>query len=333
VKLAQLIVRAVHSVEQVRFTVSGTEACLTAIRLARGVTGRTKLLTCEGAYHGHSESLMAHRSAGGLKALDRHTLVVPFNDAGAFEQALRRYGEQLACVIVEPVAANMGVVAPLPGYLHRIRELTRRYGILLIFDEVVTGFRVGLGGAQGLFGIQPDLTTFGKIIGGGLPIGALGGPKRLMQHLAPEGKVFHGGTFAGHPLAMAAGISTLQQLMAHPPYERLEALGRRLSIGLTRAAEEAGIAVQLNRVGSMWSVFFSAHSIHNFAQAKATDQRRFACWAESLRHQDIVVPPSPYEAMFLSSAHSVGDVRRCVSASLEAFQRCAKDGTPTPLQG
>ncbi len=320
VELARLIVEAIPSIEQVRFTVSGTEACMTAVRLARAHTGRPKLLVLSGCYHGHADSLLVGKTAGipALSAGD--TLSVPFNDLSAFETSLQRYGSEIACVIMEPVAANMGVVTPEPGYLARIRELTSRHGILLIFDEVVTGFRVAYGGAQGYFGVKPDLTTFGKILGGGLPIGALGGPTQLMQRLAPEGDVYHGGTFAGHPLSMAAGIATLRELKARPPYERLEQLSGRLVEGLVKSATRSEVPVQINRLGSMLTIFFSETPVRHFEQAKVSRRDQFARWAQVLRRQGILVPPSPFEALFLSTAHTDGHVDRVVQASRAAFR-------------
>ena len=320
IELASRLVDAVPSIEQVRFTASGTEACMTAVKLARAQTGRTKLLTFEGCYHGHGDSLMAGKTAGIPDATARQTLTAPFNDLRALETTLAQHGQDLACVIIEPVAANMGVVVPEPGYLARIRELTRQQGILLIFDEVVTGFRLGTGGAQARFGIRPDLTTLGKIIGGGLPIGALGGPKHLMQRLAPEGDVYHGGTFAGHPLSMTAGVAVLEELKRHPPYERLERLSAGLADGLLTAASRAGVGVQINRIGSMLTVYFADAPIRNLSQAKASRRDRFAQWANVLREQGILVPPSPFEALFLSAAHTEAHVDRLLRASSVAFQ-------------
>ncbi len=320
VELARLIAEAVPSVEQVRFTTSGTEACMTAVKLARAHTGRSKLLTFDGCYHGHSDSLMARNSAGIPEATVQETITVPFNDIRAFEEAILRSGRELACVIIEPVAANMGVVSPEPGFLARIREQTSHHGILLIFDEVVTGFRLGYAGAQGRFGIQADLTTFGKIIGGGLPIGAVGGPARLMQRLAPEGDVYHGGTFAGHPLTMAAGIAALTALNTNPPYERLEALSQRLTDGLAASAKRCGMPIQVNRAGSMWTVFFSETAVGNYAQANATRRDRFATWAGALRRRGLLIPPSPFEALFLSTAHTEAQVERFLRASSAAFK-------------
>lgn len=307
IELARLITEAVPSVEQVRLTVSGTEACMTAVKLARAHTNRTKILTFDGCYHGHAPA--------------EDTITVPFNDAAATQDAIRQHADELACVIVEPVAANMGVVAPGPSFLSGLRELTSRSGIVLIFDEVVTGFRLGAAGAQGRFGVQADLTTFGKIIGGGLPIGALGGPRRIMQRLAPEGDVYHGGTFAGHPFSMAAGVATLSVLEEHPPYEHMEQLTQRLAEGLLQAAQDAGVAVQVNAVGSMLTVFFSASPVTNFAQAKACDRQRFGRWARALLTQGILVPPSPFEALFLSSVHTEEHAARFLTAARRAFLR------------
>ena len=320
VELARLITEAVPSVEQLRFTVSGTEACMIAVRLARAQTGRTTILTVDGCYHGHSDSLIARKSPGIPEALVRDTLTVPWSDLEAVEAVMQRAGETLACVIIEPVAANIGVVTPAPGFLARLRELTRRHGVLLIFDEVVTGFRLGLGGAQGRYGVTPDLTIFGKIIGGGLPSGAVGGPRRLMQRLAPEGEVFHGGTFAGHPLSMIAGISTLKELSAHPPYERLERMTERLVGGLSDAASRVGVNIQINWAGSMLTVFFAETPVRNFAEVQASHRQRFAQWAQALRQRGILIPPSPFEALFLSSAHTPAHVDRFIRAAREAFQ-------------
>ena len=320
VELARLITEAVPSIEQVRFTVSGTEACMTAVRLARAFTGRTKILAFDGCYHGHGDTLMAGKSAGIPTPLAQETITIPFNDLPAFDTAMQRYGNDLACVIVEPAAANMGVIAPKPEFLGRLRELTSRCGALLIFDEVVTGFRLGSAGVQGVFGVRPDLTTFGKIVGGGLPIGVLAGPKRLMQRLAPEGNVYHGGTFAGHPLTMAAGAAVLRELKAHPPYDHLEQLSDRLAQGLSESAARAGVPVQINRVGSMLTVFFSETPVRTFAQAKAVHRDRFARWARALQAEVVLIPPSPFEALFVSTAHTEVHVERILRASDVAFR-------------
>jgi len=327
VELARLIVDAVPSVEQVRFTVSGTEACLTAIKLARAHTGRTKILMFEGCYHGHSESVIAHHSAGIPGVLAESTIAIPYNDLSALETAMDRSGQGLAAVIIEPIAANMGVVLPQARFLKRLRELTAEQGTVLIFDEVVTGFRVGSGGAQGVFGIRPDLTTFGKIIGGGLPIGAVGGRRALMQRLAPVGDVYHGGTFAGHPLSMAAGIATLKELRAHPPYAALERLAQRLTDGLVRFARQSGVPIQVNRFGSMLTVFFSLAPVRDVAQAKTSRREQFARWANGLRQRGVLVPPSPFETLFLSTAHTERHIDQFVDASRAVFAKMTSRAT------
>ena len=324
IELAGLVAETVPSVEQVRFTVSGTEACLTAVRLARGITRRSKILSFDGGYHGHGESVIAHKSAGGTAAIDGQVLRAPYNDAEAVARLLRQYGGETACVIVEPVAANMGVVPPGPSFLSQLRDITRSQGILLIFDEVVTGFRLAVGGAQERFGVKPDLSTFGKIIGGGLPVGAVGGPRELMRYLTPEGPVFHGGTFSGHPLAMAAGVAAIRELRSRRPYARLERSGAQLEAGLREAAEDAGVPVWINRVGSMLTVFFSDRPIRNQAQAKVSRLSAFGVWAESLRAQGILIPPSPFEAIFLSTAHSQAQLSRFVRAARIAFGEVAQ---------
>ena len=319
--LARLIVEAVPSVEQVRFTSSGTEACMTSVRLARAATGRTKIIAFEGCYHGHGDALMTGKTAGIPDAVASDVVRVAYNDLPALEAALRRWANAVACVIIEPVAANMGVVPLAAGFLQRVRQLTQHHGALLILDEVVTGFRVGYGGAQGLFGIQPDLTTFGKIIGGGMPIGAVGGPHRLMGRLAPQGDVYHAGTFAGHPLSMAAGIATLTQLKNAPPYDRLDRLAQRLAEGITRKAQALNVPVRVNRTGSMLTVFFSDGRVENVAQAMASRRDQFAQWAISLRRQGVLVPPSALEALFVSTAHTDVQIDRAVRAASRAFQQ------------
>ncbi|PIQ83478.1 MAG: aspartate aminotransferase family protein [Candidatus Omnitrophica bacterium CG11_big_fil_rev_8_21_14_0_20_63_9] len=309
-ELASRIIRAVPSVQQVRFTVSGSEACLIAARLARAHTKREKILLFDGCYHGHGDSLIVGHSAGLPRALESQVATVPFNHLERLEDVLRREGEHIAAILVEPVPANMGVVLPAEGFLRQLRELTRRYGIVLIFDEVVTGFRLGRAGAQGYFGVTPDLTTFGKIIGGGLPIGAVGGPERLMSLLAPEGPVYHGGTFAGHPLSMAAGCAVLDLLEAEPPYAALQRRLARLQKGLEQAAARAGVPLRVSAIGSMATAFFSSRA-------------RFAEWANALRRAGILVPPSPFEAMFLSSAHRDSDIDRLISATAQSLRTMA----------
>ncbi len=320
IELAKRIVAELPSLEQVRFTASGTEACMTAVRLARAYTKRTKILTLDGCYHGHSDSLLAHTSAGIPGVFANETLTVPFNDLEALEERIKREGETLACVILEPVCANSGVILPEAGYLEAMRQLTQKQGVLLIFDEVVTGFRLGLAGAQGHFGIHPDLTTFGKIIGAGLPIGAVGGSRKIMQQLAPSGGVYHAGTFAGHPLSMAAGLAMIDQLKASGRYAYLERLARRLVEGLKKESERTGIPIQINQIGSMLTVFFSDDPIRNATHARASRRDHFAKWARVLREEGVLIPPSPFESLFLSATHRQADVDLFVSASRKAFQ-------------
>lgn len=318
-QLAARIAEAVPNVEQIRFTVSGTEACLTAVKLARAHTGRSKVLVFDGCYHGHGESLMAGKSAGLPNALSGETISVPYNDVGAAERAIERFGQELAAVIVEPVAANMGVVVPDARFLIALRAFATRRNAVLIFDEVVTGFRLGLGGAQAIFDVRADLTTFGKIIGGGLPMGAVGGSRAIMQRLAPEGDVYHGGTFAGHPLSMAAGLALITALTQRPPYAKLERLSKRLADGIAQAAIHTRIPVQVNRIGSMLTVFFTERPVRNAQQAKASQRERFTQWANALRQEGILVPPSPCEALFISTAHTEAQIDRTVRASQASF--------------
>ena len=328
ISLAQAIADAFPSIEQVRFTASGTEACMTAIRLARAHTSRSKVLTFEGCYHGHSDGLLVKRgsglatlglarSAGVPSLIAQETLVVPYNNLAAAREAIARHGQELACVILEPIPANMGVVTPQPGFLHDLRRLTESQGILLIFDEVVTGFRVAYGGAQTLFKLRPDLTVLGKIIGGGFPVGALGGPASLMRRLSPEGDVYHAGTFAGHPVTMVAGLATLATLKTSRPYQQLERLGARLGQGLRDAARDAGISAQVNRVGSMLTVFFADQPVTQRPEVDRIDTARFAHVAGSLRERGILWPPSAFEAMFVSTAHT----ERLIERTIEAFRQ------------
>jgi glutamate-1-semialdehyde 2,1-aminomutase len=321
--LAEGIAAAVPSVEQVRFTVSGTEACMTAVRLARAATGRRRILVFEGGYHGHGDSLLAGHSAGVPEALSAEVITVPFNDRRSLAEAFAREGTRLACALVEPVAANMGVVPPAEGFLEDLRRLASAAGALLIFDEVVTGFRLAWGGAQARFRVAPDLTVLGKIIGGGLPIGAVGGPRALMRHLAPEGKTYQGGTFAGHPASTAAGLATLRVLKEEAPYGRLDALGQRLARGLAGAAQRAGVPVRINQIGSMLTLFFSDARVASAGDVRRADAARFGRWWRHLFARGILMPPSPCEAAFLSTAHSEALVDRAVQAAAAAFRAAA----------
>ncbi len=330
-ELARRIVASVLSCERVRFVSSGTEATMSAIRLARAATGRDIVLKVEGCYHGHVDSLLVKAGSGvltlgipgspgvpaGLAAL---TLTIPFNDVSALERALTEHGKRIAGFIVEPVAGNMGVVPPAPGWLAAVRELTRKHGVVLIFDEVMTGFRLGRGGAQGLYAIKPDLSCFGKVIGGGLPVGAYGGAADLMDRIAPAGPVYQAGTLSGNPLAMRAGIETLDILAEPGSYERLEALGARLEAGLSAAARDAAIPSVVNRVGSMLTAFFSEGPVTDYASAVRSDTKRYARFFHAMLARGVYLAPSQFEAAFLSTAHDEALVDRTVAAASEAMK-------------
>jgi glutamate-1-semialdehyde 2,1-aminomutase len=334
VELAARVVRLVPGIEKVRFVSSGTEATMSALRLARGFTGRRKILKFAGCYHGHADALLVSAGSGvatlGIpgspgvpEGTVADTLVAPFNDLAAVEQVASAHGADLAAVIVEPVVGNMGVVAPREGYLRGLREITGRAGALLVFDEVITGFRLAPGGAQQLYGVTPDLTCLGKIIGGGLPVGAYGGRADVMAKVAPEGPVYQAGTLSGNPLAMAAGRATLDALAAPGVYERLEALGARLEAGLVRAAERAGTAVTVNRVGSLLTAFFCAGPVTDYESAKRSDLARFGRFFHAMLERGVYLPPAQFEALFLSLAHTEADVDRTVEAAGEALAASA----------
>jgi glutamate-1-semialdehyde 2,1-aminomutase len=332
VELARLISDALPSVQMVRFVNSGTEATMSAVRLARAYTGRAKVVKFEGCYHGHADGLLA-RAGSGLATLAlpdspgvppsyaQETLVLPYNDLEAVERAFQAHGEGIAAIIVEPVAANMGVVPPEPGFLEGLRRLTRAYGSLLIFDEVVTGFRLCYGGAQTLYGVEPDITCLGKVIGGGLPVGAYGGRREIMSMVAPEGPVYQAGTLAGNPLAMAAGIATLRLLQQEDPYDRLEALASRLEEGLREAIAEAEAPAIVQRVGSMLTIFFTSVPVRDYASARSCDTHRFARFFARMLEQGFLIPPSQFEAWFLSLAHTQEEV----AATIEAARRALKN--------
>ncbi|MCL5743525.1 MAG: glutamate-1-semialdehyde 2,1-aminomutase [Acidobacteria bacterium] len=324
IELAEAIRDAVPSIEMARLVNSGTEATMSAIRLARAFTGRDLTVKFEGCYHGHVDSLLVKAGSGiatlGIpdtlgvpKSFSETTLALPFNDAGAVERAFGEHGSRIASVIVEPVVGNMGCVPPAPGFLEALRELASRHGALLIFDEVMTGFRVAFGGAQQRYGIRPDLTTLGKVIGGGLPIGAYGGRADIMSHVAPAGPVYQAGTLSGNPLAVAAGLAMLRHLKAHPEiYDRLEAMGSELE----RSAP-AGITV--NRVGSMFTFFFTDQPVTDYESAKRSDTARFARFFRAMLERGVYLAPSQFEAAFLSAAHSEDDIRSTVEAAREGF--------------
>jgi glutamate-1-semialdehyde 2,1-aminomutase len=331
VEMADIIVEMVPSIEMVRMVNSGTEATMSAIRLARGYTGREKIIKFDGCYHGHADSLLVSAGSGlatlGIPGspgvpqdLARHTISLPFNSLESVSQAFNKFGPEIAAVIIEPIPGNMGVINPDQAFLKGLRELTNEYGALLIFDEVISGFRVAIGGAQELYDIMPDLTCLGKIIGGGLPVGAYGGKKEIMTRMAPQGDVYQAGTLSGNPLAMAAGLATLKILKEKSPYDELDKLGDMLFFGLKRVAEAAGVNVVINRVGSMGSLFFTDEPVTDFETAKASDENQFKRYFRSMLDQGIYLAPSPYEAAFLSTAHSEETVRKTIECASMAFK-------------
>jgi glutamate-1-semialdehyde 2,1-aminomutase len=328
VELAELIRAMVPSIEMVRLVNSGTEATMSALRVARGFTGRDITIKFEGCYHGHVDSLLVKAGSGvatlGLpdspgvpRGFSDTTIALPFNDAGPVEEAFRTSGDNIAAVIVEPVCGNMGCIPPLPGFLEALREITARYGALLVFDEVMTGFRLAPGGAQQLFGIQPDLTTLGKVIGGGLPIAAYGGRRDVMSRVAPSGPIYQAGTLSGNPLAVSAGLAMLRHLQSHPHvYEDME----RSTARLAAAAPEE---ITVNRVGSMMTWFFTSHPVSDYATALLSDRGRFGRFFHAMLERGIYLPPSQFEALFVSAAHSEADIARTIAAAQEAFRMAA----------
>ncbi len=330
VRLAALVKEAFPSIDLVRFVNSGTEATMSALRLARGATGRELVIKFDGGYHGHADGLLVQAGSGPLTlgapdspgvvaAAAAKTLSLPYNDVDAVAAAFESHQGQVAAVIVEPVAGNMGVVPPVARFLEDLRDLCTRHGAVLIFDEVIAGFRVAWGGAQQRFGVTPDLTCLGKIVGGGLPVGAYGGRRDLMAQIAPLGPVYQAGTLSGNPLAMAAGLATLELLRAPGTYERLEALGARLEAGLGEAARAAGVPYTSNRVGSMLTGFFAGQPVRDYAGAKRSDTQRYARFFHAMLARGFYFAPSQFEAAFVSLAHTDEDVDRTVAAAREAF--------------
>lgn len=328
--LAAEIIDAVPSIEMVRMVNSGTEATMSAIRLARGVTGRTRLVKFEGCYHGHGDSLLVKAGSGvatlglpdspGVPAsLAESTITAPFNDADALEQVFKQHSD-IAAVIIEPVAGNMGCVPPQEGYLKAVREITQRHDSLLIFDEVMTGFRVARGGAQERYGVLPDITTLGKIIGGGLPVGAYGGSKDLMQNIAPAGPIYQAGTLSGNPLAMTAGLVTLRRLRDLTIYDQLEATTARLCDGLSDAAREAGVNTVTNRVGSMWTTFFTDHPVTDWASANRSNREMYGRFFHAMLDAGVYLAPSQFEAAFVGTAHTDEIVNRTIEAAANGFR-------------
>jgi len=325
IQLAQMVIEAVDSVDVVRMVNSGTEATMSAIRLARGATGRDMVIKFDGCYHGHADTLLVAAGSGvatlGIpgspgvpEAVVQHTLSLPFNDMEAIKKVMDEKGDKIACVIVEPVAGNMGLVPPAPGFLETLRELTQNHGAVLIFDEVMTGFRVAYGGAQSLYGIVPDLTCFGKVIGGGLPVGAYGGKRDIMSQIAPQGTVYQAGTLSGNPIAMAAGIATLEQLKTESVYDNLEEKAKRLVAGLDDAAQKAGVAAKVDHAGSMLGMFFTDRNVTCFEDAKTCDLEIFSSFYQGMRQQGIYIAPSQFEALFLSTAHENEHIDATVDA-------------------
>jgi glutamate-1-semialdehyde 2,1-aminomutase len=333
-ELAGRVVEAVPSVEMVRMVNSGTEATMSAIRLARGATGRDIVIKFDGCYHGHADTLLVDAGSGvatlnipgspGVPdSVVQHTLSLPYNDPEAVRAVMADRGAAVAAIIVEPVAGNMGMVPPCPGFLETLREITRQYGSLLIFDEVMTGFRVAYGGAQSLYGIRPDLTCFGKIIGGGMPVGAYGGGKDVMCQIAPEGSVYQAGTLSGNPVAMAAGLATLEQLKQPGVYETLEDRSRRLAEGLAGVARRHAVPASFNRVGSMLGMFFTDQTVTDFASAKMSDLDAFAQYYRSMLDAGVYLAPSQFEAGFVSLAHDDAAIEQTIAAADTALAALA----------
>jgi len=335
VELAEMIIDAVPSIEMVRMVNSGTEATMSAIRLARGFTGRDTIVKFDGCYHGHADSLLVEAGSGvatlGIpgspgvpKTFVAHTLSLPYNDIDCVKEMMNKQGNDIACIIVEPVAGNMGLVPPANGFLEALREETEKKGSLLIFDEVMTGFRVAYGGAQALYEISPDITCLGKIIGGGLPVGVYGGKREIMGHIAPQGPVYQAGTLSGNPVATAGGIATLGQLKKPGFYEALDEKSDRLATGLKNAAEKAGIPVAVDRVGSMLGLFFTQSNVKNFDDAKTSDLEMFLSYYSGMLDKGIYVAPSQFEAVFVSSAHSMDHIDQTIQAAQEVFEGLGK---------
>jgi glutamate-1-semialdehyde 2,1-aminomutase len=331
-QMADKVCGLVPSMDLVRMVSSGTEATMSAIRLARGYTGRDKIVKFEGCYHGHSDSLLVKAGSGALTlgepsspgvpaALAEHTITLDFNDLEQVQQTFAEVGEQIACIIVEPVAGNMNCIPPLPGFLEGLRELCDQYGTVLIFDEVMTGFRVALGGVQGLYNIRPDLTTLGKVIGGGMPVGAFGGKREIMEKIAPLGPVYQAGTLSGNPVAMTAGLKTLELISAPGFFEALTEKTRTLVDGLLQQAQSADIPLTSNQVGGMFGIFFTdAEEVTNFAQSTACNQEQFKAFFHAMLGQGVYLAPSAFEAGFVSAAHSEEDIAATVTAAGEAFK-------------
>jgi glutamate-1-semialdehyde 2,1-aminomutase len=331
VELARLVLRLYPSMDKIRMVNSGTEATMSAIRAARGFTGRDKIIKFEGCYHGHADGLLVKAGSGATtfgvpdspgvpKSYARNTITLPFNDAEAVKRAIEKEGRSIACVIVEPVVGNIGCVLPRPGFLEALRKLTRKNNIVLIFDEVMTGFRVSLGGAQAYYGIDPDMTCLGKVIGGGLPVGAYGGKEEIMSLVSPDGPVYQAGTLSGNPLAMTAGIETIRELSKKGAYERLEKKASMLEKGLTDAAARAGVKARFYRAGSMFCTYFTDREVYDYATAKTSDVAKFSGFFSAMLQRGINLAPSQFEAGFMSLAHTAKDIETTIRAAYEALK-------------
>jgi len=342
--LAELVIAAVPSIELVRFVNSGTEATMSALRVARAYTGRNKFIKFAGGYHGHADMLLVAAGSGALTlglpdspgvppAATAETLVAPYNDLAAVQALYARFPDEIAAIIVEPVAGNMGCVPPVPGFLEGLREVTQTYGSILIFDEVMTGFRVAYGGAQAIYGVTPDMTCLGKIVGGGLPAAAYGGRRDILSLVSPAGPVYQAGTLSGNPLAMAAGAAQLEMLREPGVYERLERLSATLAEGIGAAARAAGVPLYQTRVGSMFCAFFTEGPVTDEATAKQSDTRAFATYFRAMLEQGVYLAPSQFEAGFLSLAHSDADIAHTIAAARVAFGRVAAPTLPSPAGG
>ncbi|MDU7245350.1 MAG: glutamate-1-semialdehyde 2,1-aminomutase [Clostridiales bacterium] len=333
--MAKKIVELIPSIEKVRMVSSGTEATMSALRLARGYTGRDKIVKCGGCYHGHADHLLIQAGSGALtfgvpsspgvpENIAHETLTATYNDIDSFKALFAEYQNEIAAVIIEPIPGNMGLILPEEGFLEALRELTKENGSLLIFDEVISGFRASLGGAQKRFGIMPDLTCLGKIIGGGLPVGAFGGRADIMDHLAPVGDVYQAGTLSGNPLAMKAGYTTLCELQKRNPYADLDARAKRLKEGLAAAADAHGVHVTINQVGSLLTVFFTDRSVHTYEDAQTSSVDQYRIFFQALLAEGIHLPPSQFECWFISTAHTDADIEKTIQAAEKAFAAVAK---------
>jgi len=331
IELANLVLKAYPSMDKVRMVNSGTEATMSAIRVARGFTKRDKIIKFEGCYHGHADGLLVKAGSGAMtfgvpdspgvpESYAQNTITLPFNDAGAFKAMIEKEWKSIACVILEPVVGNIGCVLPRPGFLETVREITQKYGVVLIFDEVMTGFRVAYGGAQEYFKIKPDMTCLGKVIGGGLPVGAYGGKKEIMSMISPEGPVYQAGTLSGNPLAMTAGIETLKIISGKGTYKKLEKLCARLERGLIDAAKKAGVAARFYRAGTMFCTYFTDKEIYDYASAKTSDTARFARFFTGMLNRGVNIAPSQFEAGFMSLAHTEKDIESTVKAAYASLK-------------